>query len=76
MAHLELVALIVREYDPAIRFFVDVLNFELVEDLTLQLRLPSRSPSPALGVHRPCVRRIHRHLRPHELEPATWIVMS
>jgi catechol 2,3-dioxygenase-like lactoylglutathione lyase family enzyme len=33
MAHLELVALVVREYDPAIRFFVDVLQFELVEDL-------------------------------------------
>lgn len=29
---LELVALIVREYDPAIRFFVDLLQFELVED--------------------------------------------
>src|SRR3954468_15092601 len=33
MSHLELVALIVREYDPAIRFFVDVLQFELVEDV-------------------------------------------
>jgi len=32
MANLELVALIVREYEPAIRFFVDVLEFELVED--------------------------------------------
>lgn len=32
MANLELVALVVREYDPAIRFFVDVLQFELVED--------------------------------------------
>jgi catechol 2,3-dioxygenase-like lactoylglutathione lyase family enzyme len=32
MAHLELLALIVRDYDPAIRFFVDVLGFELVED--------------------------------------------
>ena len=32
MAALELVALIVRDYDPAIRFFVDVLQFELVED--------------------------------------------
>src|SRR5581483_5168836 len=30
--HLEHVALVVREYDPAIRFFVDVLGFELVED--------------------------------------------
>jgi catechol 2,3-dioxygenase-like lactoylglutathione lyase family enzyme len=29
---LELVALIVREYDPAIDFFVNVLGFELVED--------------------------------------------
>jgi catechol 2,3-dioxygenase-like lactoylglutathione lyase family enzyme len=32
MAHLELVALIVRDYDAAIAFFVDVLDFELVED--------------------------------------------
>jgi len=32
MAHLDLVALIVRDYDAAIRFFVDVLQFELVED--------------------------------------------
>lgn len=33
MAHLELVALIVRDYDSAIHFFVDVLGFELVEDV-------------------------------------------
>ena len=32
MTHLELVALVVRDYDAAIRFFVDVLQFELVED--------------------------------------------
>ena len=32
MANLELVALVVRDYDQAIRFFVDVLQFELVED--------------------------------------------
>lgn len=32
MASLALVALIVRDYDAAIRFFVDVLRFELVED--------------------------------------------
>ena len=32
MAHLELLALVVREYDAAIRFFVDLLQFELVED--------------------------------------------
>jgi catechol 2,3-dioxygenase-like lactoylglutathione lyase family enzyme len=32
MNHLHLVALIVDEYDEAIRFFVDVLDFELVED--------------------------------------------
>jgi catechol 2,3-dioxygenase-like lactoylglutathione lyase family enzyme len=32
MSHLELVSLIVRDYDAAIRFFVDVLRFELVED--------------------------------------------
>jgi catechol 2,3-dioxygenase-like lactoylglutathione lyase family enzyme len=32
MANLELVALVVTDYDPAIRFFMDVLQFELVED--------------------------------------------
>ena len=32
MSHLGLVSLIVRDYDEAIRFFVDVLRFELVED--------------------------------------------
>ena len=30
--HLGLVAVVVGEYDPAIRFFVDALGFELVED--------------------------------------------
>jgi catechol 2,3-dioxygenase-like lactoylglutathione lyase family enzyme len=34
MSHLHLVALIVREYEPAIDFFVNVLQFELVEDAT------------------------------------------
>lgn len=33
MAHIELVALVVRDYDSAIAFFVDVLGFELVEDV-------------------------------------------
>ena len=32
MAHLGLVTIVVGEYDPAIRFFVDSLGFELVED--------------------------------------------
>ena len=32
MAQLELVALLVREYEPAIDFFVRILQFELVED--------------------------------------------
>lgn len=32
MAHLELIALVVREYDPAIDFFVRILRFDLVED--------------------------------------------
>lgn len=31
-SHLHLVALVVREYQPAIDFFVDVLGFDLVED--------------------------------------------
>jgi catechol 2,3-dioxygenase-like lactoylglutathione lyase family enzyme len=30
--HLGLIAIVVSEADPAIRFFVDVLGFELVED--------------------------------------------
>ena len=30
--HLGLVAIVVAEYDPAIRFFVDALGFELAED--------------------------------------------
>jgi catechol 2,3-dioxygenase-like lactoylglutathione lyase family enzyme len=32
MTFVQLVAIVVHEYDPAIRFFVDVLGFELVED--------------------------------------------
>lgn len=32
MAHLQLTTIVVDEYDPAIRFFVDALGFELVED--------------------------------------------
>ena len=36
MSHLELVALVVRDYDAAIRYFVDVLQFELVEDTPSQ----------------------------------------
>ena len=32
MPQLALVALVVREYDPAIEFFVNVLGFELIED--------------------------------------------
>ena len=30
--HLDLVAVVVDDYDPAIAFFVDVLGFDLVED--------------------------------------------
>jgi len=32
MAYLSLTAIIVRDYDPAIAFFVDALGFELVDD--------------------------------------------
>ena len=32
MSHLELVAIVVDEYDAAIAFFVDLLGFDLVED--------------------------------------------
>jgi catechol 2,3-dioxygenase-like lactoylglutathione lyase family enzyme len=31
-SYLQLVAVVVHDYDPAIRFFVDVMGFELVED--------------------------------------------
>jgi len=30
--HLGLIGIVISEYDPAIRFFVDGLGFELVED--------------------------------------------
>jgi catechol 2,3-dioxygenase-like lactoylglutathione lyase family enzyme len=33
MSHLELVSLVVRDYDAAIDFFVNVLQFEIVEDV-------------------------------------------
>ncbi|MDZ7632723.1 MAG: VOC family protein [Gemmatimonadaceae bacterium] len=39
MAHLQLVSLVVRDYDRAIAFFVGVLDFELIEDV------PSRTTS-------------------------------
>jgi catechol 2,3-dioxygenase-like lactoylglutathione lyase family enzyme len=45
MAFLELVAIVVDDYDPAIAFFVDVLGFELVED------------SPATSTHTGRVKR-------------------
>lgn len=32
VAHINLISLVVDDYDPAINFFVDVLGFELVED--------------------------------------------
>jgi catechol 2,3-dioxygenase-like lactoylglutathione lyase family enzyme len=32
LVNIDLVAIVVAEYDPAIRFFVDTLGFELVED--------------------------------------------
>ena len=32
MGSVELIAIVVEEYDPAIAFFVDVLGFELIED--------------------------------------------
>lgn len=44
MAHLQLTALVVRDYDPAIDFFVRVLDFELTEDLpsTTNAGMPKR----------------------------------
>ena len=43
MSHLELVALVVRDYDAAIRFFVDVLQFGQVEDTPSLTRMVGRS---------------------------------
>ncbi len=56
--HLGLVAIVVADYDPAIRFFVDALGFELVEDspaLTTKDGRPKRwvvvrPPGAATGV--------------------------
>ena len=55
--NIDLVAIVVHEYDPAIRFFVDVLGFELVEDSpsTTNDGLPKRwvvvrPPGAATGV--------------------------
>lgn len=36
MSHLELISLIVRDYDAAIDFFVNVLQFDLIEDVPSQ----------------------------------------
>ncbi len=36
MSHLELVALVVKEYEPVIDFFVNVMGFELVESVGKQ----------------------------------------
>ncbi|HMI43298.1 MAG TPA: hypothetical protein VK516_06715, partial [Gemmatimonadaceae bacterium] len=63
MPQLELVALIVREYQPAIDFFVNVLHFELVEDvpsLTNDGR-PKRW-EPASGNHGYLLRLIVRNM--------------
>jgi catechol 2,3-dioxygenase-like lactoylglutathione lyase family enzyme len=32
MAHLQLITIVVEDYDPAIRFFVEALGFDLLED--------------------------------------------
>ena len=47
---IDLAAIIVADYDPAIRFFVDALGFDLVEDSTSETNdgRPKRwGPSPA-----------------------------
>ncbi len=63
MANLELVTLVVRDYEPAIRFFVDVLKFDLVEDTPAQTNdgRPKRwvvvKPTRAQTGIPPCPRR-------------------
>jgi catechol 2,3-dioxygenase-like lactoylglutathione lyase family enzyme len=46
---IDLVTVVVEEYDPAISFFVDVLGFELVEDSPSLTKVP---PPPARRGHR------------------------
>jgi catechol 2,3-dioxygenase-like lactoylglutathione lyase family enzyme len=50
MSHLELVVLVVRDYDATIRFFVDVLQFELVEDTPSLTRWDLLGPDPRRSV--------------------------
>jgi catechol 2,3-dioxygenase-like lactoylglutathione lyase family enzyme len=50
MSNLELVALVVREYDPAIHFFVNVLGFELVEDVPSLTNDPRDEPYGRVAV--------------------------
>ena len=63
MSHIELVALVVREYQPAIDFFVNVLQFELVEDVPSLTNdgtclgmgsVPVRCVIQSSGSHREC----------------------
>jgi catechol 2,3-dioxygenase-like lactoylglutathione lyase family enzyme len=46
---IDLVTVVVEEYDPAISFFVDVLGFELAEDSPSLTKVP---PPPARRGHR------------------------
>jgi catechol 2,3-dioxygenase-like lactoylglutathione lyase family enzyme len=57
VVHLGLIAIVVSEYDPAIRFFVDGLGFELAEDSPAQTNdgrpkrwVVVRPPGAATGV--------------------------
>ncbi len=59
--HRELVAIVVDDYDTAIRFFVDALGFELVEDPP---SLSSGGRAKRLGRRSPAWSRLGRLASP------------
>jgi len=76
MAHLELVSLVVRNYDVAIDFFVNVLQFDLVEDSPSTTNdgrptaVGEMRIAPKLRASRS---QLHRNARPLPLPPCNAI---
>ena len=64
MSHLALVTVVVDEYDPAIRFFVDVLGFTLVDDSPDQEAIVINADE--LGRRRRLMRQAMKKLNPRE----------
>ena len=50
MPHLEPVTLVVRDYDAAIRFFIDTLQFELIENMPSLTNNAVRSVGSSFGL--------------------------